>query len=218
MLSKSGYRVRVVGLAACAGAVGFADADTIRIKNTSNDVRVLSDLYAFSEANNKGTRTTILVRGDATDDVNIASGGTKNYTAPNGTDSFTVSWMVNGKEVESDLPERPGTDVELAMFVAPGFGGELGVAFDAAPGLVPREGFVGTVVDGVLVGSPEFEWFSFYDTTSSDGFIERDDFGVPMSPRFSGSVAVAGNFVVTPAPASVALLGLGGLVAGRRRR
>ncbi len=222
MLSKSGNRARTLRLVLSAGMVlpaATANADLIRVKNTSNGVRTMSDLYAFSESNNKGVRTDIKLRGDATDDVNIAAGGTKNFEAPAGTDSFTISWMVDGVEVESDYPEKPGTDVELAMFVSPDYNGELGIAFDGAHGLVPSEGFVGQVVDGFLVGSPDYEWFAFYDTTLSDGFIERDDMGVPISPPFNGVVEVAFNYdILAPAPGSMELLAFGGIVACRRRR
>jgi len=203
-------------------AAGVASADIIKIKNSSSETRTLSDLFAFSKSNNTGVKTTLLKKGDASDDINIAAGGTKNIEAPAGTDSFTISWMKDGKEVEADYPDRAGVDVTLAMFISPGFGGDVAVAFDdfitsdVTP--VPAGGFLGQVVDGTLVGSPEFEWFTFYDTSASDGFIDRDADGVPISPRFTGDAEVAFNYVISPAPGSLALLGLGGLVAVRRRR
>ncbi len=220
MLRKWNRCALAAGLALSAGLVApVAEADTVTIKNTSNEIRTLSDIYAFSEPLNKGTRTMIKARGDASDDVHIAPGGTKNYDAPRGTDSLTISWMLDGKEVEDDVPDGSDVDIELAMFSSPGFDGDMGVAFDDAPGLMPQQGFVGLVAGGTLVGFPEYAWFSFYDTSDSGGFIERDDLGIPTSPLFSGVVEVGGTFVVSPAPASMALLGLGGLVAaGRRRR
>lgn len=219
MSSRSSHRARIAVLA-LASVVSAGMADVITVKNRSNAARTLSDLYAFPMVQNQGARTTILAKGDATDDINLGAGAVKNLVSPNGTRSFTISWMSGGREVEADLPVRPGIDVQLAMFSSPGFGGDIAVAFDEAPGPVPAEGFVGLVADGKIVDHPEFDWFTFFDTTDSDGFIVRDGSGNPTSPPLDGvSVEVAFNYdVLVPAPGSLALMGLGGLVAMRRRR
>lgn len=197
-----------------------ANADTITVRNRGTNARTLSDLFAFAGAKNTGARTTVMRKNDATDDINIAGGGNKNITVPNGTMSFTISWLDRaGKEIEADFPVRDGIDVEFAMISAPGFAGSVAVAYDDAPGAVPPEGFLGLAVDGKIDGHPEFAWFTIYDTSLSDGFIERDSNGLPVSPLFSGSIESEFTYsVFIPTPSSASLLAMGGLIAARRRR
>lgn len=224
MQSRS-CRARTIAIAlslgvGAAGPAAIARADTITVRNRGANARTLSDLFAFAGESNTGTRTTVMRKNDATDDINIAGGGDKNITVPNGTKSFTISWLDRaGKEIEADFPVRNGIDVEFAMLTAPGFNGTVAVAYDDAPNAVPPEGFLGFAVDGKIDGHPEFAWFTIYDTSLSDGFIERDSDGVPTSPLFTGSIESEFTYsVLIPSPSSVSLLAMGGLIAARRRR
>lgn len=55
-------------------------------------------------------------------------------------------------------------------------------------------------------------------TITRDVFVYLDPLGGPTESRGAGLVEGAGTISVIPAPASLALLGLGGLAACRRRR
>ncbi|GIK20000.1 MAG: PEP-CTERM sorting domain-containing protein [Leptolyngbya sp. PLA2] len=218
-LTAASFALAAAGVVALPCGLAHAqDTKNFRIRNQSKEnVRTLSDLYAFDGANNTGKRTEILRKGDATDDVNIAAGGVKNIAVPKDSMSYTVSWMKDGKEIEHDLNE-PFITFAYATFDAPGFAGLMAVAFDDVQGALPPEGYMGLVMGGKYA-EPQYQWFTFYDATASDGFIARDPNGVPISPLLSGySVETAFHWSVIPAPSTLAVLGGLGMAAIRRRR
>ncbi len=222
---RMGRKGLIAATSVAAMATGAeAQGNAVRFFNTSRTKpATLSDLYAFSMTKNRGDRTEILKKNDPTDDIVIAPRGTKNITVPNGTKSLTVSWMRNGQEVETDvpMPRQGGVPLRFAFLYRPGgASGDIAVAYDDAPGPVPEEDFFGTVTNGKIDGYPEFDWFTVYDTSASDGFIERDPDGVPISPLYTGDIG--GDFVYeitfVPVPGSLMLLGCAGIAAARRRR
>ena len=158
-----------------------AEATVITITNPGPGIMTLSDLYAFSKEKNQGDKTEILKKGDATDDVNIAAGGQKNYDVGNAK-SMTVSWMVDGKEVENDVPAK---DYKLALAAVDGFDGLYAVDFAEIGGRLPPIGYASVIFNGKFA-NPAFGWITLYDTTASDGFIMRDADGNPISPRLNG--------------------------------
>ncbi len=179
------HRIRwLVGAMVCTmGALALtADAKTITIKNNSGAVRTLSDLYTFSGTNNTGTKKEILKKGDASDDVNIAAGGTKNYDVGDAK-SFTISWMEGGKEVETDTNSDTFTFTEKGFITVAllGYPGLHAIAFADVIGPLPPVGYTGPIVNGKFL-DPAYEWITFYDTTESDGLILRDHEGNPISP------------------------------------
>ena len=70
--------------------------------NDTGETFTVSDLYTYSGPNCTGTRTTLMAKGDPSDDVHIAPfGGTKTFYLGQ-CQSYTLSYMWQGKEVETD--------------------------------------------------------------------------------------------------------------------
>jgi hypothetical protein len=94
----------------------------------------------------------------------------------------------------------------------PATGGTTGFNFSSGAPL-PLGGTLifGPGVGGAFVGSDFLADGGIAPLGANDYFMEIREFGGPLAEWEL-------NFVVTPAPSAMALLGLGGLVANRRRR
>ncbi len=78
------------------------------------------------------------------------------------------------------------------------------------------------LLDGGALAAGPFDISSFANFTAGEGGSWDGGFGVTFGAGSAGAgvdgITFRGNFTVVPAPAGVAMLGLGGLVATRRRR
>ena len=203
-----------------------AYAANVEVKNNSGAAVTLTDFISFANANNTGASTVHMKKKDATDDLNIAAGGKKNFDV-GAHKSWTVSWNNSaGKEVETDTTNFlvPISAKELAMFDS-NFGGIYDLEYDfAAIGLLPAIG-ASLLIDnaGHPIGSG-FEWITFFDVTdSATGFIERDINGNAISPFLPMGTQVTASFLwsisAVPEPSTLGMLALaiGALIVTRRK-
>jgi len=152
-------------------------------ENTGDEVFTVSDLYTYTGPYCTGTKTAVMAKGDPTDDVNIAPGGSKVFWLGQ-AQSVTYSYMMNGKEVEFDENiNRDLSDQTCAAFDSdsPGL---FAIDFGASGGQpLPPIGLPQIILGGA--GHMEggiYDWITFYDVTASGGMIERDPLGHPLSP------------------------------------
>ena len=217
------------GLLALLASLQQANAaeKIVTITNRSDKTLTLTDFISFSGNKNTGVKTTHLEKKDATDDINLAVDGKKNFDVGNDA-SWTVSWNNNaGKEVETDTTnlEFIHVTIRLAMFDS-NFGGTYDLQYDlSAIGPIPIIGDT-FIIDGS--GHPTgtgFNWITFFDVTnSSTGFIERDSLGNAISPFLPAGTEVTASFAwsiaAIPEPSAEGILGVGlGMLAvllGRR--
>jgi len=152
--------------------------------NDTGEIFTVSDIYTYSGPYCTGTKTTIMAKGDPTDDVHIAPfGGTKSFYLGK-CQSYTLSYMWQGKEVETDdtwdinLSDQSGGvfDIDYVGLFAIDFS-------KAGAGPLPPRGALQFINGGSgHIGGGGYDWITFYDVTASDGMIERDPFGNPISP------------------------------------
>ena len=201
-----------------------ARATIITIKNDSapQSVVTLSDFISYPNETASGVVfTTHLKPKDASDDINLAIEGTKNIDIGNDK-SWTISWMNDlGQEVETDTIRffDPFKVTMVAMFDST-FPGSYGIEYDfGAIGSTPTMGSTFPIdAFGHPIGAG-LDWITFFDVTGSNtGFIERDPFGNPVSPRLPLGTEVTASFLwsisVVPEPSilSLVVLGLGTLI------
>ena len=177
------------------------------IENTSDQPLTISDIYTYSGAYCTGTKTTIMAKGDPTDDITIAPGGTKIFYLGK-CQSSTYSYMLNGKEVEFDdtwdmsLSDQSGSSFDCV------FAGLFAIDLSGAgTGPLPPKGIAQVIGGGAgHIAGGSYDWITFYDVTASDGMIERDSVtGNPISP-----VLPDGTEVVSVCPFNVKIFKLSG--------
>ncbi len=185
-------------------------------------IAAVAGLATVASAQNVGTVT--LSAADAT--IAIGAMTTISVTlsdniAGNSVFAFDVDVTASGaSHTLSDLQVDPG------VF---GFGG--GIAGSTASGLGGSSDILGPALDPSLDGVTVF---TFKVTGNAEGFIDfaasdgagpnpamqwGEGGGIVIMPRLYDSIEFVGTRVtVTPAPSGMALLGLGGIAAIRRRR
>lgn len=121
-----------------------------------------------------------------------------------------IGWDVNISTVGLSWLSEPVMNFEGALFVTAGVGDDFaGTASYSSGGILdlftagttPLDFFVGA--DGIL----DIEFF--------EGYVDVFD---AIDATYGQGSQVQVQYVAVPAPGAVAMLGLGGLVAGRRRR
>lgn len=153
------------------------------IENITDQPLTISDLYTYSGQYCTGTKTTIMAKGDPTDDITIAPGGTKIFYLGK-CQSVTYSYMWNGKEVEfDDTWDYNLSDQTNAQFGSD-FAGLFAIDYSGAGvGPLPPKGEMQLIGGGTgRIASGLYDWITFYNVTASDGMIERDPLGNPLSP------------------------------------
>ena len=136
---------------------------------------------------------------------NLVRGSTGPGTGTIGEPGFDVlTFTVDAGEVVTSM---------ILNAYDPATGGSSGfVLFDGPLGDGTGTPFIGgSTGDGAAVGTDLFDQIGITELVAGDYTFEVREFG---GPRSTWEV----NFTVVPAPASAALLGLGGLAAIRRRR
>lgn len=166
----------------------------ITVRSENPEIVTVSDLYSYSGPKCTGTKTTHLAKGNANDDVHIAPYGSKNFYLGQ-CQSYTISFMYQGKEVEMDVDWAENTIKQSRACFDSNFGGFFAVDYDSSGGegpLPPLEvpqliaGGAGHIEGGA------YDWITFYNTTASGGMIERDAVGNPISPVLpDGSLVTA---------------------------
>jgi hypothetical protein len=189
-------------------------AAVVTVENKSGQTVTLSDFISYANDNNTGASVVHIKKKDASDDIGLAVGGTKNIDV--GADkSWTVSWLNSaGKEVETDTKDR-SFEIKKAQLLAmfdsnfPGFY-DIAADLDAFAALPT----IGTTYVINASGHPTglgLDWLTFFDVTSSStGFIERDALGNPISPLLPAGTEVTASFLwaVTAAVPEPPMLGL----------
>jgi len=161
------------------------------VENTSDQILTISDLYTYSDPYCMGTKTTILAKGDPSDDINIAPGSEKTFYLGQ-CQSCTYSYMLNGKEVEFDETwDNNLSDQTNAVFDSD-YPGLFAIDFSAAgTGPLPPIGIPQLISGGTgHIGGGGYDWIKFYDVNDSDGMIERDPLGNPISPVLPDGISV----------------------------
>lgn len=187
---------------------------TVTVTNNSGATRTLSDLIGYGGAKNTGAKRIALQPKNASDDISIAAGGTKNITVPKTADgdakSYTISWLdKDGKEVETDIQNSTFTlTAQMFAFFERPDGGDFAVAYADGNGLVPTEGSAFLVSNGKISG---YDDITFYNV-GTDGFIQRDSQGDPTSSLLNGVTVDVGfqyGLQVVPEPSMLAFLSVG---------
>jgi len=153
------------------------------ITNTSDQPLTISDLYIYSGPYCTGTKTTIMAKGDANDDITIAPGGAKIFYLGQ-CQSSTYSYMWNGKEVEFDDTWDYGLSGQSGGGFDSSYAGLFAIDFSAAAtGPLPPIGAPQLIGGGAgHIAGGLYDWFTFYDVSDSNGMILRDPLGNPVSP------------------------------------
>ncbi len=203
----------VGGVSAVAVLAGTASGDIITITNAMAQPATLSDLYAWDE---DGNQHVILQAGfgteESADDIELGVGEGRVFSVNFTVEKLFVSHKIgNNSETEWELANTSIVGMSASMsngsddswlHVSPL--DEVGIGFVPPVGLVMAfEGGFSTMAPGWFVGTS----VDLQSGVISDGFTGL------------ATVALSGVRVeVTPAPASMALLALAGVVASRRRR
>jgi hypothetical protein len=202
--------------------VSVAVSLPIELKYTGKNPLVLSDLSVFSQANQKGVETIVLVAGDKTDDTTIPSGGSvvrntdKNGNALPAWKSFVASYTdATGEHIYR------GTDLQtLSLFglftSEPPFALFVGLLAANINSAVAEDLSFSTV-NGLAPALPLY----FFSTTPFD----FDEMGALVGGTgFTGTVTSIGNLQVSEVPEPITLLLVGatftglGLVNWRKRQ
>ena len=193
---------KVLALVAVAGLASIATAQTAIVRTTANGA----------------ASATIPLGGTATIAVTIAhnqfsvagiQGGSIISGNAGTAGNFATSIPAGALVVLGSFSGGSRTGVDIA-FTPPGFTGGFAVP---PSGTNPMPVFTYDIT-GLAVGVYTINWVSpstapnvrLYATAGSTNFLETQ------------STYTGATITVIPAPASLALVGLGGLVAGRRRR
>lgn len=176
-----------------------------------------SPYFAAGEAqgvtsNNAGALATITIDLSGVDSWDVAGDSDNTFISQflgANANVVGIGWDVNLATVGASWLSEPVMDFEGAIFLTVGIGDDFaGTASYSSGGILdltalttPLDFFVGA--DGLL----DIEFFEGYD-----------DVADAIDATFGQGSSVQIQYVVVPAPGAVAMLGLGGLVAGRRRR
>ncbi len=168
---------------------------------------VLSDLIIFQLPELRGRSITILEKDDPSDDVTIQPGEEfqPELNLPEGfqVSSFTSSYLNSaGQEIEVDTPffgdplvinsgevQFPFFETNTDVLYAVNFDVALDNELPAIEESFGLDDFGKIDVDGDI-----FDWITFYDVSATDGFIDRDEQGNPISPFLSAGTQVTATF------------------------
>ena len=202
--------------------VSVAASLPIELKYTGKNPLVLSDLSVFSQPNQKGVETIVLVAGDKTDDTTIPSGGSvvrntdKNGNALPTWKSFVASYtdatgehIYRGADLQTlSLFGLFTSEPPSALFV-----GLLAANINSSV----AEDLSFSTVNGLTPALPLY----FFSTTAFD----FDETGTLVGGTgFTGTVTSIGNLQVSevPEPATLLLIGTAftglGLMSRRKRQ
>lgn len=212
-------RTTLIAFAGLAASATFANAQTILtfgFTDVDGSFRVSDGVFeGRSVAGTSGDVSRLAAPGGTAQFNPGFAGGTADFsfdidvmlTATPGIADGTGSFTIIDAQGESLVGDINGTFNQLGSFIV--FQGLLsGVQFNDVSGDGTFDGPSGGSFGTDLPGTPPFEGAFVELFISRGGFFDRDFSGV--------STQVIGEIV--PAPASLALLGLGGLAAARRRR
>ncbi|MBN2513444.1 MAG: SUMF1/EgtB/PvdO family nonheme iron enzyme, partial [Sedimentisphaerales bacterium] len=160
--------------------------------NDTGEIFTVSDLYTYSGSNCTGTRTTIMAKGDPSDDVHIAPfGGTKTFYLGQ-CQSYTLSYMWQGKEVETDDTWDTDLSDQAGGVFESDYAGQFAIDFSSGGAeSLPPLGIAQTIGGGAgHISGGGYDWITFYDTTAGGGMIERDPLGNPISPFLPDGTSV----------------------------
>lgn len=243
MLSGGGYTSVQVTVDWSAGSGGPWSSEAIWAL-TDNDIDNATVFYAdpgsASNSANDGSAVTLSWNTLTTKKINganplwflslqvfEANANWNNVTVTFGNDTAVApSGAINLGVVATDTDVfdigLEGSDFDTEIGLYNGWGGILGADDDSGTGLT-------SLLTGLQLEAGTYYFAAGgYDSEFATGFdaLPGSDFGdiggLINGIAFSGSIGAGEvqwySFEVVPAPSSLALLGLGGLIAGRRRR
>lgn len=211
-------RTTLIAFAGLAASATFANAQTILtfgFTDVDGSFRVSDGVFeGRSVADTSGDVSRLAAPGGTASFNPGFAGGTADFSfdidvmlTGVGTADGVGSFTIVDAQGESLVGDIDGTFNQLGSFIV--FQGLLsGVQFNDVSGDGTFDGPSGGSFGTDLPGTPPFEGAFVELFISRGNFFDRDFSGV--------STQVIGEIV--PAPASLALLGLGGLAAARRRR
>ena len=180
-----------VALSAAAGVAGAQTIGDLFVEVESNDTLATANFIGTFEA----------------DGGALAIAGFKGI---GDVDSFEFALAQNATLVLAQAGAVPiSSDTQLQLVDSAGTIIEFDD--DDGPGLLSA-----IVIENLAAGNYFIGISSFPDGGSTSLFDGLDDAGAPLDDEFSYKIGLAAN--VVPAPGALVLVGLGGIVAGRRRR
>ena len=218
--------VLAAGTANAAISFSFADpgATSGEMRNTRNDstggtvtYNMNAPLAFIVDLTQHGGGVTVF--GDARLELNLTIGlatgvGPGTYSASVTGGSFRVYNNVSGQDILL-AAVAGGSIVTYAPGGSLGSTTSLGLTYTAGSELTTLINALGA---GLSIGAPSDGVFTLTDINPVQNLVEDLGQGSYVYNNFAANASFSGTTALIPTPGSLALLGLGGLVAGRRRR